>query len=53
MIEFPVPDAKTPADALTRAEAFIREFQKDDLITPAVAPHCGVHPRRRDADRVA
>jgi 5-methylthioadenosine/S-adenosylhomocysteine deaminase len=39
VIEFPVPDAKTPADALTRAEAFIREFQYDDLITPAVAPH--------------
>ena len=39
IIEFPVPDAKTPADALTRAEAFIREFQKDELIVPAVAPH--------------
>ena len=39
IIEFPVPDAKTPADALKRAEAFIREFQKDELITPAVAPH--------------
>jgi 5-methylthioadenosine/S-adenosylhomocysteine deaminase len=39
IIEFPVPDAKTPADALKRTEAFIREFQKDALITPAVAPH--------------
>src|SRR5262245_25450016 len=39
IIEFPVPDAKTPAAGLVRAEAFIREFQKDDLITPAVAPH--------------
>ena len=39
VIEFPVADAKTPKDALSRAEAFIREFQKDDLITPAVAPH--------------
>jgi 5-methylthioadenosine/S-adenosylhomocysteine deaminase len=39
VIEFPAPDAKTPADALKRAEAFIREFQKDELITPAVAPH--------------
>src|SRR5262245_44198227 len=39
VIEFPVADAKTPAAALTRAEAFIHEFQKDDLITPAVAPH--------------
>ena len=39
IIEFPVADAKTPAAALARAETFIREFQKDDLITPAVAPH--------------
>ena len=39
IIEFPVPDAKTPADGLTRAEAFIRQFQKDELIVPAVAPH--------------
>jgi 5-methylthioadenosine/S-adenosylhomocysteine deaminase len=39
VIEFPVADAKTPADALARSEAFIREFQKDALITPAVAPH--------------
>ena len=38
MIEFPVADAKTPADALARAETFIAQF-KDDLITPAVAPH--------------
>jgi 5-methylthioadenosine/S-adenosylhomocysteine deaminase len=39
VIEFPVADAKTPGEALKRAEAFIREFQKDELITPAVAPH--------------
>jgi 5-methylthioadenosine/S-adenosylhomocysteine deaminase len=39
IIEFPVADAKTPADGLKRAEAFIREFQQDELITPAVAPH--------------
>jgi 5-methylthioadenosine/S-adenosylhomocysteine deaminase len=39
VIEFPVADAKTPRDALARAEAFIREFQKDDLVTPALAPH--------------
>lgn len=39
IIEFPVPDAKTPADGLARAEAFIKQYQKDDLIVPAVAPH--------------
>ena len=32
-------DAKTPADALARAEAFINAFKNDPLITPAVAPH--------------
>lgn len=39
VIQFPVADAKTPADALTRAEAFITAFKADPLITPAVAPH--------------
>jgi 5-methylthioadenosine/S-adenosylhomocysteine deaminase len=39
IIQFPVPDAKTPADGLARAEAFVREFKNDPLITPAVAPH--------------
>ena len=39
VIEFPVPDAKTPADALSRGEAFIKQFAHDDLITPAIAPH--------------
>jgi len=39
IIQFPVADAKTPADALARAETFINEFKGDALITPAVAPH--------------
>jgi len=39
IIGFPVADAKTPADGLARAEAFIRAFAGDDLITPAPAPH--------------
>jgi 5-methylthioadenosine/S-adenosylhomocysteine deaminase len=39
VIQFPVADAKTPADALKRAEAFIMAFKGDALITPAVAPH--------------
>ncbi len=39
VIQFPVADAKTPADALKRAEAFITAFKGDPLITPAVAPH--------------
>jgi 5-methylthioadenosine/S-adenosylhomocysteine deaminase len=39
VIQFPVADAKTPAEGLARAEAFIRKFKDDPLITPAVAPH--------------
>jgi 5-methylthioadenosine/S-adenosylhomocysteine deaminase len=39
IIQFPVADAKTPAEGLARAEAFIKQFAGDDLIVPAVAPH--------------
>ena len=39
IIQFPVADAKTPADALARAERFILEFKDNGLIVPAVAPH--------------
>jgi 5-methylthioadenosine/S-adenosylhomocysteine deaminase len=39
IIQFPVADAKTPADSLALTERFAREFANDDLITPAVAPH--------------
>jgi 5-methylthioadenosine/S-adenosylhomocysteine deaminase len=39
VIQFPVADAKTPADALARAETYIKTFKGDSLIVPAVAPH--------------
>src|SRR3954468_20033593 len=39
IIQFPVADARTPADALARAETFIKVFKDDPLIVPAVAPH--------------
>jgi 5-methylthioadenosine/S-adenosylhomocysteine deaminase len=39
IIGFPVPDAKTPADSLKLAEAFLQRFRNDPLIVPAVAPH--------------
>ena len=39
VIEFPVADARTPADALARAERFIQAWRDDPLVTPAVAPH--------------
>lgn len=39
ILQFPVPDAKTPAQGLERAERFIRQFRNDPLIVPTVAPH--------------
>ena len=39
IIQFPVPDAKTPEEGLARTERFIREFASDPLIVPAIAPH--------------
>jgi 5-methylthioadenosine/S-adenosylhomocysteine deaminase len=39
IIQFPVADAETPAEGLTRAETFIRQYRGDALIVPAVAPH--------------
>ena len=39
VIKFPVADAKTPEEALVRAEAFITKWKDDPLVTPAVAPH--------------
>src|SRR6185436_4991643 len=39
IIQFPVADAKTPAEGLARTETFIKQFAGDDLIVPAVAPH--------------
>jgi 5-methylthioadenosine/S-adenosylhomocysteine deaminase len=39
VIRFPVADAPTPTDALSRAEAFIAKWKTDALVTPAVAPH--------------
>jgi 5-methylthioadenosine/S-adenosylhomocysteine deaminase len=39
IIQFPVADAKTPADGLARTVAFIKQFAGDELIVPAIAPH--------------
>jgi 5-methylthioadenosine/S-adenosylhomocysteine deaminase len=39
IIKFPVADAKTPEEGLSRTDRFIKEFAADDLIVPAVAPH--------------
>ena len=40
IIQFPVPDAKTPADGIARAVAFIKQWSNDDLVgAAAIAPH--------------
>ena len=39
IIQFPVPDAKTPKDGIARAMTFIRQWRDDELIVPAIAPH--------------
>jgi 5-methylthioadenosine/S-adenosylhomocysteine deaminase len=39
IVQFPVPDAKTPAEGIARAERYIQAFRDDQLIVPAIAPH--------------
>jgi 5-methylthioadenosine/S-adenosylhomocysteine deaminase len=39
IIQFPVPDAKTPQQGLARAEAFLKQYAGHPLVVPAVAPH--------------
>lgn len=39
VIGFPVADAKDPTAALQRTEAFLKRYDGDALIVPAVAPH--------------
>ncbi len=39
VIGFPAPDYKTWQDTLAGAEKFMQRYEKDDLITPAIAPH--------------
>src|SRR5579872_3989444 len=39
VIGFPAPDYKTPQAALAGTEKFLKAFDNDPLIVPAVAPH--------------
>ncbi len=39
IIQFPVADNKTPAEAIAYTERFIKRWQNDPLIVPAAAPH--------------
>ncbi|HSK70514.1 MAG TPA: amidohydrolase [Pyrinomonadaceae bacterium] len=39
IIQFPVPDNKTPEDAMRYSEKYIKKWQNNPLIVPALAPH--------------
>jgi 5-methylthioadenosine/S-adenosylhomocysteine deaminase len=39
IIDFPVPDNKTHAEAIAYAERFVNKWKNNSLITPALAPH--------------
>ena len=39
IIDFPVPDNKTPQDAMRYSERFVNKWRNHPLIVPALAPH--------------
>lgn len=39
VIDFPVADNKTHAEAMAYVEKFVKKWQGNDLIVPAIAPH--------------
>src|SRR4029434_5179804 len=39
VIDFPVADNKTNAEAMAYVERFVQKWKGNDLIVPAVAPH--------------
>ena len=39
VLDFPAPDNKTWAEAMTYCEQYVRKWKKHSLITPAIAPH--------------
>ena len=39
IIGFPAPDYRTWQEAISHAERYIQRYEKDELITPALAPH--------------
>lgn len=54
LVDFPVPDATTPAAGLARAERFLADWAAHPRVTPAVAPHapytCSADTYRRAAE---
>ena len=45
IIQFPVADARTPAEALARAERFIQAFDDDPLDHASRSAACALHKR--------
>ena len=43
ILDFPVPDNKTWADAMAACEKYVRRWKGHTLVTPAIAPHAPVH----------
>ncbi len=39
ILDFPTPGAKTPDEGLQKTEEFIKQFEKDENVFPAVGPH--------------
>jgi len=39
ILDFPVPGAKTPDEAIEKTEQFYKEYEKSEYITVAVGPH--------------
>ncbi|RMD47562.1 MAG: S-adenosylhomocysteine deaminase, partial [Aquificota bacterium] len=39
ILDFPTPGAKTPDEGLKKTEEFIKQYEKDNFIYPAVGPH--------------
>ncbi len=39
LIDFPAPDNKTWQEAMTFTESYLKRWNRDPLVTPAVAPH--------------
>lgn len=52
IIQFPVADNKTPADALEYTEKFINKWKNDPLIVAAAAPHAPYTVSTDDLQRV-
>lgn len=53
VVDFPSPDSKEAYGGLDYAEHFIEKWKKDELITPAIAPHAPYSNDSRHIQRAA